>query len=42
MAEILELQDEIPDTPDEDKGSHYSFSLCYNSYRSYFGCMPRL
>ncbi|MFT4297075.1 MAG: hypothetical protein QM582_16865 [Micropruina sp.] len=39
MAEILNLQEEHPDVPKEEKASHQSWGFCHNSYRSFAFCL---
>lgn len=41
MADILNLQDEYPDVPREEKASNQSWGFCRNSYRSYAFCLVK-
>ena len=38
-AEILNLQEEHPDVPNEEKASKRSWGFCHNSYQSYAFCL---
>lgn len=38
MADVIDLQDDNPEAPQEEKASHVSYAACRNSYRSEFFC----
>ncbi len=38
MAEIIDLQNEGAETPEEEKASNVSYAFCRNSYRSEYWC----
>lgn len=41
MAEIIDLQDDSPEVPDEQKASNRSWGFCHNSYQSYVFCLAK-
>lgn len=38
MSDVLNMQDETPDTPGEEKGSWVSVAACHNSHWSIAVC----
>lgn len=41
MGDALGLQYELPEIPDEEKGSHISIVGCTSSHASYFACYAK-
>jgi hypothetical protein len=41
MSDVLELQDDQPENPGEEKGSWVSVAFCNKSYRSIALCIAR-
>jgi hypothetical protein len=38
MSDVLNLQDEGPEVPSEEKGSYLSIGFCRNSFKSFAFC----
>lgn len=38
MSDVVNLQQQDPEAPDEEKASNVSYSACNNSYRSQAWC----
>jgi hypothetical protein len=41
MSDVLKLQDDQPEAPDEEKGSWVSVLACHKSYRSLAFCLVK-
>lgn len=38
VSDVVELQDQDPESPDEEKVSNVSYSACHNSFQSQAWC----
>jgi hypothetical protein len=41
MSDVLNLQDDQPEVPQEEKRSNWSIAACHNSYKSLAACFVK-